>query len=102
MIFDRIRENVKKNPQERRVDIVTRSVRECLGRTLTTTATTLVTIVLLYILGVDSIKEFALPLIIGIVSGVYSANMLNGYVWAWIVDRRNARRNAGKASAKQA
>ena len=102
VIFDRIRENVKKNPQERRVDIVTRSVRECLGRTLTTTATTLVTIVLLYILGVDSIKEFALPLIIGIVSGVYSANMLNGYVWAWIVDRRNARRNAGKASAKQA
>ena len=50
--------------------------------------TTLLTVVTLYILGVDSIKQFALPLIIGIVAGTYSANMINGYVWALLMDMR--------------
>lgn len=43
-------------------------------------------------MGVDSIRQFALPLIIGIVSGTYSANMINGYVWAALMDMRTARR----------
>ena len=92
VIFDRIRENAKKTPADARVDIVNRSVKECLGRTLTTTATTLVTIVALYILGVDSIREFAMPIIIGIVSGVYSANMINGYIWAALEEKKRARK----------
>ena len=92
VIFDRIRENAKKYVTDSRVTIVNRSIRECLGRTINTTLTTLVTIVLLYIMGVDSIREFALPIIVGIVSGVYSANMINGYVWAWLMDRRDIRR----------
>ena len=92
VIFDRIRENAKKTPADARVDVVNRSVKECLGRTLTTTATTLVTIVALYILGVDSIREFALPIIIGIVSGVYSANMINGYIWAALEEKKRARK----------
>ena len=94
VIFDRIRENVRKMGSAKREDVVGRSIRECLGRTLTTTATTLVTIVMLYILGVSSIKEFALPIIIGIVSGVYSANMINGYVWAMLEEKRLARKTA--------
>ena len=57
-------------------------------RTVIATITTLLTIVTLYILGVDSIKQFALPLIIGIVAGIYSANMINGYVWALLMDKR--------------
>ncbi len=84
VIFDRIRENVRKMPSVSRETVVNTSVRECLGRTLNTTVTTLVTIVMLYILGVSSIKEFALPIIIGVLSGVYSANMINGYVWAML------------------
>ncbi|MBQ9326820.1 MAG: protein translocase subunit SecF [Clostridia bacterium] len=84
VIFDRIRENTRKSPAADRVTIVNRSVKECLGRTLNTTITTLITIVALYVLGVASIKEFALPIIIGILSGVYSANMINGYVWAFL------------------
>ena len=99
VIFDRIRENAKKMGSAPRVDVVNRSIKECLGRTLTTTATTLVTIVMLYILGVDSIKEFALPIIVGIVSGVYSANMINGYVWAFLEEKKIARK---AAAAKQA
>ena len=82
VIFDRIRENARKMPTEDRVDVVNRSIKECLGRTINTTLTTLITITALYILGVDAIKEFALPIIIGILSGVYSANMINGYIWA--------------------
>ncbi len=96
VIFDRIRENARKSPAEGKVDVVNRSVKECLGRTINTTLTTLVTIVMLYILGVDSIREFALPIIIGILSGVYSANMINGYVWAWLEEKRLARKAAPK------
>ncbi len=96
VIFDRIRENVKKTPGENRVEIVNRSVKECLGRTLNTTITTLITIVALYILGVSSIKEFALPIIIGILSGVYSANMINGYVWAFLDEKIRARKKVAK------
>lgn len=88
VIFDRIRENVRKNPTMAKVEIVNTSVKDCLGRTLTTTATTLVTIVALYVLGVDSIKEFALPIIVGILSGVYSANMITGYIWAFLEDKK--------------
>lgn len=94
VIFDRIRENAKKMSNSARVDVVNKSIKECLGRTLTTTLTTLVTIVMLYVLGVASIKEFALPIIIGILSGVYSANMINGYVWAFLEDRKLARKAA--------
>ena len=90
IIFDRIRENAHKNGvrQLPREQIVNISVTESLPRTLNTTITTLLTIVTLYILGVDSIKQFALPLIIGIVAGTYSANMINGYVWALLMDKR--------------
>ena len=98
VIFDRIRENAKKmGPSVPRVDIVNRSVKECLGRTVNTTATTLITIVMLYVLGVASIREFALPIIIGIVSGVYSANMINGYVWAFLEEKRKGRKTPAKA-----
>ena len=37
-----------------------------------------------------SIREFAIPIIIGIVAGVYSANLINGYVWAWLENRKLA------------
>ena len=82
VIFDRIRENKKKMPETDRDVIASTSVKECLGRTINTTLTTLVTIVALYVLGVDAIREFSLPIIVGILAGVYSANMINGYVWA--------------------
>ena len=98
VIFDRIRENVRKAPATPKTEVVNKSISECLGRTVNTTLTTLLTIVTLYILGVNSIKEFALPIIIGIVSGVYSANMINGYVWAFLEEKKTAR----KAKAKKA
>ncbi len=92
VIFDRIRENAKKYPTMAREEVTNVSIRESLGRTLTTTATTLITIVALCILGVASIREFALPIIVGILSGVYRANMINGYVWAFLEERRRSRK----------
>lgn len=95
IIFDRIRENARKMPSSTpRVDVVNRSIKECLGRTINTTLTTLVTIVCLYIFGVSSIREFALPIIVGIISGVYSANMINGYVWAFLEEKKRAKKAA--------
>ena len=92
VIFDRIRENARKLPTTPREEITNISIRESLGRTICTTVTTLITIVALCILGVASIREFALPIIVGILSGVYSANMINGYVWAFLEEKRRSRK----------
>ena len=92
VIFDRIRENAKKMPAVAREEVTNISIRESLGRTICTTVTTLITIVALCVLGVASIREFALPIIVGILSGVYSANMINGYVWAFLEEKRRSRK----------
>ncbi len=97
VIFDRIRENAKKMPTAPKEEVTNISIRESLGRTICTTVTTLITIVALCILGVASIREFALPIIVGILSGVYSANMINGYVWAFLEEKRRGRKGKAKA-----
>ena len=74
VIFDRIRENAKKMPNVAREEVTNISIKESLGRTICTTVTTLITIVALCILGVASIREFALPIIVGILSGVSSVS----------------------------
>lgn len=104
VIFDRIRENNKKPAYSSlaRDEVVNISVRESLGRTINTTLTTLVTIVTLYILGVDTIREFSLPIIVGILAGVYSANLINGYVWAMLEQLRLDRKGQKKLKAKKA
>lgn len=82
IIFDRVRENVKQMPVgipfSEKVDD---GIRSTLMRSLNTTITTLVTIGLIYILGVTSIKQFALPLIVGIIAGAYSSICLAGNFW---------------------
>ena len=87
VIFDRIRENVKNKPELPRVELVDLSVQEALGRTIMTSITTLVTIVALYILGVAAIKEFALPIIVGVIAGTWSSNLISGYIWAWLEEK---------------
>lgn len=87
VIFDRIRENAKNKPELSRVELVNLSVQESLGRTIMTSITTLVTILALYILGVAAIKEFALPIIVGVIAGTYSSNLISGYLWAWLEEK---------------
>ena len=97
VIFDRIRENKNKADyaDADRSVLAAVSVKECLGRTINTTLTTLATIVTLYLLGVNAIREFSLPIIVGILAGVYSANLINGYVWAALEEKLS--RKAAKA-----
>ena len=100
IIFDRIRETRKKPgyTQVDMMDVVEVSVSSTLARTINTTLTTLFTLVCLYIFGVTSIKEFAFPLIVGMLAGTYSSVLLSGQVWAmW--DKKLAERRAAKASA---
>ena len=96
VIFDRIRENNKlpEYSSNTREEVVNISIRQSLGRTLFTSLTTLTTITVLYIMGVDSIREFSLPIIVGVLSSVYSANLINGYVWSFLEERRLSRKKA--------
>jgi preprotein translocase SecF subunit len=89
IIFDRVRENVKRNQSNTFAENVNISINQTLSRSINTTITTLLTIGLIYILGVQSIKEFALPLIIGIVAGLYSSVFLAGSLWASLKKKGN-------------
>lgn len=81
VIFDRIRENYSKDKTN--FDVAANDgVHSTLLRSLNTTITTLITIVLVYILGVESIKAFALPLIIGIIAGLFSSVFLSAPLWS--------------------
>ncbi len=90
VIFDRIRENSRmlENKEKAHKDVVELSVRQTISRTLNTTITTLITLVALYILGVDSIREFTFPLLVGMLAGVYSSVMLSGQIWAHWLDNK--------------
>ncbi|MBO4616705.1 MAG: protein translocase subunit SecD [Lachnospiraceae bacterium] len=82
VIFDRIRENLKEAaPKTQLKDIVNDSITTTLSRSIFTSLTTFVMVVCLYIFGVSSIKEFALPLMVGIVCGTYSSICLAGAMW---------------------
>ena len=92
IIFDRIRETKKRvGMSVPNKEIVENSVRASLSRTINTTLTTLFTLVALYMLGVASIREFTFPLIVGMLAGSYSSNLLNGPVWASLMDKAEAR-----------
>lgn len=80
VIFDRIRENMKK----KRMDIaetVNLSITQTLTRSIYTSFTTFVMVAVLYILGVSSIREFAAPLMAGVVCGAYSSVCITGALW---------------------
>ena len=81
VIFDRIRENNKNTGVISFEEKADKSIKQTLRRSIFTTITTLLTIGMVYILGVTSIKNFALPLIVGIVAGLYSSVCLAGNLW---------------------
>lgn len=81
VIFDRIRENLHIYGEKDLKQVVNTSITETLGRSINTSLTTLFMVLMLYILGVTSIKEFALPLLVGIIVGGYSSVCLAGSLW---------------------
>lgn len=82
VIFDRIRENTRHAKKQTYGEIANTSINQTLGRSINTTLTTLITIVTVYIMGVTSIKDFTLPIIIGIIIGTYSSIFVAGPVLA--------------------
>ena len=89
IVFDRIRENKKKEiykdyPSDALVNV---SIKQVLNRSILTALTTFVSVLALTILGVSSIREFLLPILFGLLSGVYSSTMLAGPIWAKINEK---------------
>ena len=82
VIMDRIRENTRHARKESYSEIADKSIIQTMNRSLNTTITTLLTIGMVYIMGVKSIQVFALPIIIGIVIGFYSSVFVAGPLWA--------------------
>ena len=82
VIFDRIRENMRSMKKNQDLaEIVDMSITQTLTRSIYTSLTTFITIFVLFLLGVASIREFAMPIMVGIVCGAYSSVCVTGQLW---------------------
>ncbi len=82
VIFDRVRENLRiKGKKADIAEVVNVSITQTLSRSIFTSLTTFFMVLMLFILGVSSIREFALPIMVGVVSGTYSSVCLAGCIW---------------------
>ena len=82
VIFDRIRENLAEGGRREELQaVVNKSINQTLSRSIFTSLTTFIMVAVLYVLGVTSIREFALPIMVGIVCGAYSSVCLAGAMW---------------------
>ncbi|MBQ2889651.1 MAG: protein translocase subunit SecF [Clostridia bacterium] len=83
IVFDRVRENNRMMKKATPDEIADKAITSSYLRAINSSLTTLFTIGVLYVMGVASIKEFALPIIVGIVAGTYSSLFIAGPFWAW-------------------
>ena len=82
VIFDRIRENLKSAGKKADLkELVNMSITQTLTRSIYTSFTTFITIFVVFVMGVSSIREFALPIMVGIVCGAYSSVCITGALW---------------------
>lgn len=100
VIFDRIRENLRnKTHKQTLAEIVNTSITQTFTRSINTSLTTFVMVFVLYLLGVSSIREFALPLMVGIICGTYSSVCVTGALWYVMTVAKD--KKAGKPEAAQ-
>lgn len=84
VIFDRIRENLALEAGNRKMDlknVVNNSITQTLSRSVNTSLTTFIMVLMIFILGVSSIREFAGPLMVGVICGGYSSVFITGALW---------------------
>ena len=82
VIYDRIRENLESDKEERTLkEVVNASINQTFTRSINTSVTTLIMVVMLAILGVESVREFAIPLMAGVIAGGYSSVCIAGTLW---------------------
>lgn len=94
VIFDRIRENKKKNLKVSNAELVNTSIQQSFKRTINTSLSTLITIGMMVIL-VPSIRELTVPLILGILVGTYSSIFIASPVWVTLNDMKNKKKSKG-------
>ena len=103
VIFDRVRENLKERKSfDSLEDLVDMSITSTMTRSIYTSLTTFATIACLYVVGVPSIREFALPLMVGIVAGAFSSVCLTGPIWYVLRLAKDKRDQAAQKAAAQA
>ncbi len=84
VVFDRIRENYAKNKRAPFAETVNTSIKQTLGRSINTTITTLLPVIMLFVFGVTSIRQFTIPLMVGLLAGTYSSVLLAGPIWVFL------------------
>ena len=94
IIFDKIRENRKLNRRAPFEEISNTALNQVFTRTTNASITTLATILVLYIMGIDSIKEFSLPIIIGVLVGTYSSVCISTPLWVVLNDKMKGKKRA--------
>ena len=96
VIFDRIRENLAMASGQRNTDlkeVVNKSITQTLSRSINTSLTTFIMVFMLFILGVSSIREFAGPLMVGVICGGYSSVCITGALWYVFKTRFSKKKN---------
>lgn len=99
VVFDRIRENYGKNKRAPFAETVNMSIKQTLTRSINTTITTLLPVVMLFIFGVTSIRQFTIPLMVGLVAGTFSSVFMAGPIWV-MMKNLQAKRKHKKAAAR--
>jgi preprotein translocase SecF subunit len=101
VIFDRIRENMKNYKKKMSLEeLINTSISQTLTRSINTSLTTLMTITLLYFIGPSSIKDFALPLIVGVASGTYSSIFIASPLWYLLKRNEKGVKSQGKSGLR--
>src|SRR5256886_3721648 len=92
VIYDRIRENRKRFKGTAFRDLINLSINEMLGRTILTSGATALSLVGLIVYGVGTIQDFALAMLVGIISGTYSTWYIASPMTIWLEERAEERR----------
>lgn len=91
VVFDRIRENLRFLRKSNYTQIANDSINQTVRRSINTSLTTLITIVALYVLGVQQIRDFALPLIAGVIAGTYSSIFIASPIWVMLKEKQSGK-----------
>lgn len=88
VIFDRVRENLKLMPKASPAEIANKSISQTLSRSINTSLTTFIMLLVLFVMGVPSIREFVLPMMAGIIGGTWSSVCITATLWALMRGRK--------------
>ncbi len=100
VIFDRARENKLRRPSMDEGELMNMSINQTVTRSIYTSITTLLAIFFLFVFGVDSMQQFALPIIFGIAIGTYSSVFISGSIWYSLRNMKANREVKEKSTTK--